>query len=70
VSSRKLQAGTKRGEEGKARETRLCLMAEGIGGVVAMGDDVEGNGAVKENVDDDGGAQVKSFGFDMGMGTE
>jgi hypothetical protein len=47
VSSRKSHAGTRRGEEGNARETRRCLTAD------VDGDDEEGKGAVKENVDDE-----------------
>lgn len=45
VSSRKLQAGTSLGEEGKASDTRLCLIDD---------DEEAGKGALKENVDVEG----------------
>lgn len=65
VSSRKVQAGTWRGDEGRARETRRCLAADGLeeepedvaavmvvsNVVVRVGDeDGGGKGAVKEKV--------------------
>jgi hypothetical protein len=51
VSSRKLHAGTRRGEDGKAKETRLCF----------AGVDVEaGKGAVNEKVGVDGGLKGES----------
>ena len=52
VSSRKSQAGTRRGDEGRARETRRCLRADADGAETTVDDD--GNGAVKEKVDDEG----------------
>lgn len=52
VSSRKLHAANWRGDEGKARETRRCCFREGL---AEAADDEGGNGAVNENVDDDGG---------------
>lgn len=42
VSSRKLHAGTRRGEEGSASETRRCLRVEV--------DEEDGGGAVNEKV--------------------
>lgn len=48
VSSRKFQAGTRRGEDGSASETRLCLREDEEGG----------RGAVKEKVGADGGLVV------------
>lgn len=56
VSSRKVQAGNKRGEDGRARDTRRCLDEE-AGLVETENDDVDedegggGNGAVKEKAD-------------------
>ena len=48
MSSRKLHAGTNRGEDGSAIETRLCF-------TVPTGPLVDtGNGAVNENVEVDG----------------
>lgn len=55
VSSRKLHAWTWRGEDGSASETRLSF--RGVEGE----DEDEGEdekGAVKENVEDDGGLKV------------
>lgn len=59
VSSRKLQAGTSRGDDWSANDTRLCLS-----GVFALDDDA-GKGALKEKVDADGGLHVVSVVFSM-----
>lgn len=56
VSSRKLQAGTSRGEDGNANETRRCLSGE-----CTIPDEEAGNGALNENVDADGGLHAVSF---------
>jgi hypothetical protein len=55
VSSRKLQAGTSRGEDGNANETRRCLRGE-----CAIADEEAGKGALNEKVDVDGGLHVVS----------
>ena len=52
VSSRKVQAGTWRGEDGRARETRRCLCRAAAVADAAV--DEVGKGAVNENVDDGG----------------
>ena len=55
VSSRKLQAGTSRGDDSNANDTRLCL----IGDCALLEDEeVAGKGALKEKVDADGGLHV------------
>lgn len=54
MSSRKLQAGTSRGEDGNASDTRLCLKG------ACIADDDAGNGALNENVDAEGGLHVES----------
>lgn len=51
MSSRKLQAGTRRGELGSASDTRLCF--NGVGDAVKSRDEV-GNGALKEKVEAEG----------------
>lgn len=47
ISSRKLYGWTRRGDEGDAKDTRLCLRAETPAAEM-------GNGALKEKVDSDG----------------
>lgn len=51
VSSRKLHAGKMRGEDGSASETRRCFASDDVGD--------GGNGAVNENVDEDGIVDVE-----------
>lgn len=58
MSSLKLQAGKTFGDEGSARDTRRCLMVP----FAAPPDDVGGNGAVNENVDDDGTVMLEILG--------
>jgi hypothetical protein len=62
VSSRKLQTGTSLGEEGSARDTRLCFTEELV--EVEDGDEA-GNGALNENVEVDG-----SWSLDVGDGID
>ena len=66
VSSRKFHAGTSLGEEGRARDTRLCFSAEDdVDNASELEDDTAGKGAVKENVTAVGGLQVESADSDM-----
>ena len=52
VSSRKLNAGNRRGEDGKASETRRCLSGEATEDIDAeVG---SGKGALNENVEVEG----------------
>lgn len=61
MSSRKFHAGNSRGEDGNASETRRCFRDED-----ALGESDSGNGAVNENVDDDGSlANSTGTGFSM-----
>jgi hypothetical protein len=56
VSSRKFHACTTRGEEGSARDTRLCFK----GDAAENEDEEAGNGALNENVEVDGTCRVLS----------
>lgn len=60
VSSRKLQAGTRRGDEGSASDTRRCFSGEF--GVDTEVEDDAGKGALNENVEAEG-----SFGLGLGI---
>ena len=55
MSSRKLQAGKTRGEDGRARETRRCCFVCEDKALAGDG----GYGAVKEKVDENGCADVE-----------
>ena len=60
MSSRKLQAGTSRGDDVRARETRRCFTGE-----TAEVEAPEGKGALKEKVEEEGGFAVESVARDM-----
>jgi hypothetical protein len=62
VSSRKLQAGTRRGDDCRANDTRLCFIGEGA---LEDEDEEAGKGALKEKVDADGGLHIVSVVFSM-----
>lgn len=62
VSSRKLQAGTSLGDDGSAKDTRLCFKGDSA---LADTDDEAGKGALNEKVDAVGGLQVSSACFSM-----